>query len=684
VNEDLFTDIIRYAEASSTATGQKLGLKLSEKLERQNKLQNRRNGSVTIDKSFWVRNFSNRDLDQNELSVLQKGLNFAVTPKVIPKLEIASCIEANISKIPEKDRMAVRSEVCNILKSARIPRRNVTREELSAIQRLKKDSNIVIMKADKGNCVVVLNKSDYDTKMSDLLSDPDTYKKLKKDPSKLTERRMNAKLLLLKRNGKFSDSTYYNLRSTDAVTPRIYGLIKVHKENFPLRPIVSFVGSATYNLSKHLGKILSPLVGKNSFSVKNSYEFVDFLKRSSFRPNDIMVSFDVISLFTKIPISLAIEVVKEMLDADDSLKDRTLLSCDDILDLLEFCLHSTYFMFGGKMFSQTFGCAMGSPISTIVANLVMENLENRIFSQNVADVLFWKRFVDDSWVVIKDSDVQKFFNFINQLEPSIAFTMEKENGEKSITFLDVCITRCDDFTFRSSVFHKPTHTDRYLDYASHHPAAHKRSVVKTLHYRARQICSNAPAFQTEVDYLKCVFKANNYPASSVHKCLVASSNGEARLQQLHRRIVLPYVSGCSERIARVLKQFDIFTVYKPFNKLSSIFRLPKDPLPENAVCGVVYEIPCADCEKVYVGQTGNSLATRLQQHRAACRNHQPEKSALAEHSLNVSHRVHWSGARVLAREANWRQRLFLEAVHTKRRGALNRCESSSADFYSCI
>ncbi len=150
--------------------------------------------------------------------------------------------------------------------------------------------------------------------------------------------------------------------------------------------------------------------------------------------------------------------------------------------------------------------------------------------------------------------------------------------------------------------------------------------------------------------------------------------------------MLPYVRGCSERIARIFRRYDFFIAYKPFNKLSSIFRLPKDPIPERAICGVVYEIPCTDCEKVYIGQTGNSLDTRLQQHRAACVHHQPEKSALAEHSLNASHRVDWSGARVLSREQQWRRRLLLESIHTKRRTGrtLNRCEPSSADFYSCL
>ena len=218
-------------------------------------------------------------------------------------------------------------------------------------------------------------------------------------------------------------------------------------------------------------------------------------------------------------------------------------------------------------------------------------------------------------------------------------------------------------------------------FQSHHPAEHKRSVVKTLHYRAERVCNNAPAVRAELQHLKQVFKTNNYPNSILHRCHVAPENRAK--EQPYQKVVLPYVRGCSERIARVLKRFDIFTAYKPFNKLSSMFRLPKDPLPDNSICGVVYEIPCADCDKVYIEQTGNSLVTRLQQHRAARKNLQPQKSALAEHSLNEAHRIDWPHARVLERESNWRKRLFLEAFHTRRKSGvtLNRCEPSSADLY---
>ena len=90
---------------------------------------------------------------------------------------------------------------------------------------------------------------------------------------------------------------YKVLRSTDSVLPRMYGLPKIHKPNLPLRPILSFVGSATYELSKFLKNILSPLVGNIVHKVKNSAEFVELIEKINILYNEPQVSFDVVVYF---------------------------------------------------------------------------------------------------------------------------------------------------------------------------------------------------------------------------------------------------------------------------------------------------------------------------------------------------------------------------------------------------
>ena len=116
---------------------------------------------------------------------------------------------------------------------------------------------------------------------------------------------------------------YRMLYSSDGLSPRFYGLRKIYKTGIPLRPIVSFINSPTYDVSSYLAKILSPVVGNTVNTVKNSLEFADFIRGKTLDAEDELVSFDVVSLFTKIPVDLAIEVAKKRLREDVSLEKRT-------------------------------------------------------------------------------------------------------------------------------------------------------------------------------------------------------------------------------------------------------------------------------------------------------------------------------------------------------------------------
>ncbi len=119
---------------------------------------------------------------------------------------------------------------------------------------------------------------------------------------------MNALLLSLTRKGAIPTTLYNRLRSSAGKVPLLYGLPKIHKPETPLRPIVSFLNSPTYELSKHLVSILSLLVGKSTSHVKNSAEFASFIASQTLSSGMILVSFDVVSLFTRVSADLAVSV----------------------------------------------------------------------------------------------------------------------------------------------------------------------------------------------------------------------------------------------------------------------------------------------------------------------------------------------------------------------------------------
>ncbi len=264
--------------------------------------------------------------------------------------------------------------------------------------------------------------------------------------------------------------------------PAFYGLPKVHKpEAIPVRPIVSSIGSVTYNITRHSAWILEPLVGRTEHHVKNIKDFVDKIKDIEVQQNEAITSYDVCALFTCIPPKDAVEVVKEYLIKDTTLSDHTELTGDDICELLDLCLSSTYFIFNGTYYKQQYGCAMGSPVSPIVVNLYMELFEKRALK--TCEQKKWYRYVDYTFVVLDENKKQEFFDHINNVDSNIKLTEEFCKDNK-LAFVDCLVEREVNGSFSTSVYHKPTHTDQYLLFDSCHPLEHKLGVIRTLEYRA--------------------------------------------------------------------------------------------------------------------------------------------------------------------------------------------------------
>ncbi|XP_071501364.1 uncharacterized protein [Diadema antillarum] len=254
----------------------------------------------TLRPSNTVVNLSRRQLTKDEQQVLSLGLNFAVAPKQVNRKDFIQRIEPGLKHLSRSQADSVRIQITQALTSVNPTRPNLTTAEKSGISSLKEDNSIHILKADKGNATVVMDKEDYETKVHTLL-DTDTYKKLPRDPTPALERRVND---------------------------------KIHKPDIPLRPIVSTRGSPTYALAQHLASILQPLVGQTVHHVKNSKQFIDQVRQMTVSNIDLLISFDVESLFTSVPVKDACATILKRLDSDRTLPDRTKLSPTEIHDLL--------------------------------------------------------------------------------------------------------------------------------------------------------------------------------------------------------------------------------------------------------------------------------------------------------------------------------------------------------------
>ncbi|KAL9985752.1 hypothetical protein ACROYT_G008193 [Oculina patagonica] len=204
-----------------------------------------------VDKNKWVINLSSRPLSDAEVSLLEKGLNFAVTPTTIPATEIVAKVETAIRALDSEQADTIRRTVNSVLQQAEPPKPNVTKEMHEALNNLKQFDSIMILPADKGRASVVLDTNTYHDKMKALI-ETGPYQLLNKDPTDRLSRKLTEKLLSLKRSGHLSETIYNKIRPKHKQPPRIYGQPKIHKPNTPLRPIVSCINTFAYDLWKAL------------------------------------------------------------------------------------------------------------------------------------------------------------------------------------------------------------------------------------------------------------------------------------------------------------------------------------------------------------------------------------------------------------------------------------------------
>ena len=222
----------------------------------------------------WVINLTDRTLTPAQEDVLKLGLNFAPAPSKLPLTDTMATVESGARKLTPEDADDLRGRVCEILRHAKVQRSNLTKEQRTVLKELRGLEDEAILPADKGNATVMMRRCDYDGKMEEMLG-TGTYRKLRGDPTATQENRLSRKLKGLEKNGEIRNALYNKLRPTGSQPPRIYGLPKIHKPDIPLRPFVSCIGSPTYQLSKHITSLISPLAGHTSshFRTIKAWEF---------------------------------------------------------------------------------------------------------------------------------------------------------------------------------------------------------------------------------------------------------------------------------------------------------------------------------------------------------------------------------------------------------------------------
>ena len=615
-------------------------------------------------------NLADIRLEPEAESLLRKGLNFAVTPKKVPVDDIITSTEDACRTLPAEQANHLRNDVVKTLKRAKTPKQNITAKERKALMDLKKNKDIMILGADKGRATVIMKTTDYRSKIENLLNDKDTYEELKKDPTSNYKNKLINILRPWKSNKSIPEKLYHRIYPTSEVPPKFYGLPKIHKKDVPLRPIVSSIGNISYHVAEYLTSVLSPLMGKNPHFIKNSQDFIKKIRGLEIPPGRKMVSYDVTALFTSIPVDAALDIIRKKLENDTTFPERCELSITQIMTLLEFCLRNTYFVYNNTFYKQQQGAAMGSSVSPVIANLYMENFEELALRTAPRPPSIWLRYVNDTFVVLHEYDVESFTEHINSIDQHIKFTIEPEQNSL-LPFLDTQIILNDDASIDTKVYRKPTHTDQYLNWFSNHPLQHKRSVARTLIERASTIPSSEKEKEQELTHIKEALTANGYQPwiMNIPQKKPRQVTSKEKSSRRSHPVGIPYVKDLSENLQRIFQSYNVPTYHKPVNTLKNLLVKPKDKTKLENQCGVVYHIECQECKQSYIGETGRNLGIRFKEHTSR----QGTNSAVKDHIHETGHKISIDNVKIIDKEENWHRRKIREAIQIARRSpTLNR------------
>lgn len=297
--------------------------------------------------------------------------------------------------------------------------------------------NLMIAKADKGRTIVIIDKDLYKWKVTDFVQE-NHYEQLHKDPTesyhKQTQKAIqDSNALIDKQRRKYP-------AQIKPQAPKLNAQIKIHRDNAPVRPVVKNIHAPTYKLAKFLTKWLSETLQlPNAIVTQNTIQLAHDLNAIKLEETHKLTTFDIKDLYVNIPIEEVIQTTKTLLHNKklDNTLQQTIL-------LLHTILTQNYGQFDDKFYQPNKGTTMGSPLSSLIAEIFLQYYEDHIIKNNLENkkIIFYNRYVDNILIIFDSwkTTAEQIQNYMNNICQQLKFkqTVEENN---SINYLDLTLTR---------------------------------------------------------------------------------------------------------------------------------------------------------------------------------------------------------------------------------------------------
>lgn len=320
---------------------------------------------------------------------------------------------------------------------------------------------------------------------------------------------------------------------------------------------------------------------------------------------------------------------------------------------------------------------MGSPLSPIIADLVLQDLEINGINKLPFNVPIYFRYVDDILLAIPENEIHTTVNVFNSLHNRLQFTY-KPSKNNVINFLNVSIL-LEDNGFVFDLFFKPTFSGRYLHFLSNNPITHKRGVICGLVDKIIRL--SHPRFQQKnFEYIIKILLQNGYPISFIFNNInkrinhllrgtsitTDQNNKQTNDNKKKEFLRIPFINNFTRRFINIAKKHNLNAIFTINNKLSNFIKTGKDEIDKMKHSNVVYKISCNECDASYIGQTKRQLQTRVKEHRSNINKLTNSPSVISQHRLSHNHEFNWDNVEILDNERMYSKRLISEMIHIKK------------------
>lgn len=397
-------------------------------------------------------------------------------------------------------------------------RNNLTKREFKALIDLKRNNEIIIKKGDKSSGVIILDKNEYRTKITDMLNDPAIYTKTNVNDTESVKKEADNLIMHLHAHEKLTTKQARYLKNFEPKCPVFYGIPKTHKAGNPLRPIVSQINGPTASISKYVSEQLAIAEKQIPYILQDTTAFLQIIDKMTVNNNTKLVVMDVCSLYTNIPHEEGAEWVSEFYEEtldkwptnSSQLKP---ISRELLKELILFILNNCTFEFNNEFYRQNFGTTMGASFSVRFANVYMHKFFQNFFNKyNGEKPAFIARLIDDVFFTW-DADLESLNSLINSLNSDHAtIKFEPTISDKEVNFLDTIVYKLpNDSKLGTKIYRKPTYKPQYLHFKSNHPSHVKRAIPYSQALRYRRIIDNDEILNTELNKLTEFFLQRSYP-----------------------------------------------------------------------------------------------------------------------------------------------------------------------------